>query len=177
MYFTLRCTAFDNRCTAYAIMYIRNLTWVYCTCQQVYCICHHVHQEPHLGVLHLPSSVLQWPSCTSGASPGYTAFAVKCTAYAIMYIWSHTGVYYISQQVYCSGHHVFQEPHLGVQHLPTGVLHMPSCTSGTSLECTAFASKCTVLHMPSCISGARLGRTAFAIKCTAVTTMYFRSLI
>ena len=32
---------------------------------------------------------------------------------------SNTGVYYISHQVYCRGHAVLQEPHLGVLHLPS----------------------------------------------------------
>ena len=80
---------------------------MYCNCQQVHCICiyHHVVQEPHLGVLHLPSSslhILSWksgashgvlymptgvlnmPSCTSEASLGCTAFAIKCTAVVIV---------------------------------------------------------------------------------------------
>ena len=94
----------------YAIMYmyIRSLAWVYCICQQVhwiyhqvYCRGHHAHQEPHVGVLHLPSSVLHIPSSN---------------------IRSNTGVYYISHEVYCRGHAVLQELHLGVLHLPSSVL-------------------------------------------------------
>ena len=91
---------------------------MYCICQQVYCIsiCYHVPvlQEPHLGELHLLSSVLQRPSCTSEASLGCTAFAIKCTAEAIMYFRSFTWVY-------CRGHHLHQEPHFGVRYLPSRV--------------------------------------------------------
>ena len=68
---SLGCTALAIKCTAEAIMYFRSLTWVYCICHQVYCISYHAHQEPRLGVLHLPAgaprfpaSVLQRPSCT-----------------------------------------------------------------------------------------------------------------
>ena len=144
----LRCTAFVIKCTAYPIMFIRSLAWVYCICNQVWTASYHVHQEPHLGVLHLltgaldlPLSVLQRPSCTSGASHG-------CTAYA-----SHTGVYYISHQVYCRGHGVPQEPHLGVLHLPSSVRHILWCKSGASLG---------ILYFPH--------------RCTAYTIMYIRSL-
>ena len=180
------CTAFANRCTAYTIMHIRGQTWVYCICQQVYSICHHVHQEPHLGVLPLPASVLHVPSCSLGASLGFTAFVI---------------VYWIS-------YHVHQRPHFGVLHLPSSalrrpsctsgassVLHVPSCTSGASPGCTTLAIKCTteahqvlheahlgvlyltssVLQRPSCSSGASLGCTAFGIKCAAVAII-FRSL-
>ena len=58
------------------------------------------------------------------------------------------------------------------------VLHMPSCTSGASLGCTAFAIKCTAearVQRPCCTSGAPLGCTAFAIKCTVETVMYSTS--
>ena len=86
------------------IQYIRSLTWVYCIsyhvnqephfvyciCQQVYCICHHVHQEPCLDAQHLPAGALdfpftvqQRPPSISGALLGCTAFAIRCTAYAI----------------------------------------------------------------------------------------------
>ena len=92
-------------------MYMRSLTVMYYFCHQVYCICHHVQQEPH---------------CV-------TTFALKCTAYPIMDTRSHTGVYYISHQVYYRGHRV-QEPHLGVLHFPSSVLHILSCTSGASLN-------------------------------------------
>ena len=118
-----------HRCTAYAIMYIRSLTWVYCTCQQVhwiyhqvYCRDHHVHQEPHLGVLHLPSNVLNMQSSN---------------------IRSNTGVYYISHQVYCRGHAVLQEPHLDILHLPSSVLHILSCKSGASLSILYLPHRCT----------------------------------
>ena len=82
---------------------------------QVYCIYKtiHVHLEPHLGVLHLPSSILHRQSCSSGASRWCTAFGIKCTSGAS----------------------------LGVLYLPTGILHMPSCTSEAPLECTAFAKQ------------------------------------
>ena len=73
--FASRCSGFTIKCTAEAIMYIRSLTCLYCICHQDYCICHHltsvetlecttlankctVEAMPHLGVLHLPSSVL-----------------------------------------------------------------------------------------------------------------------
>ena len=120
----LRCTAFVIKYTAYPIMFIRSLAWVYCVCQQVhwiyhqvyfisyhvnqephlvycicqqvYCICHHVHQEPHLGVLHLPSSVLHMPSSD---------------------IKNNTRVYYNNHEMYCRGHAVLQELHLSVLHI------------------------------------------------------------
>ena len=41
--------------------------------------------------------------------------------------------------LYICQHHVYQEPHFGVLHLPSGVLCMSSCTSGTSLGCTTLA--------------------------------------
>ena len=69
----------------------QGLAWVYCICKQVhwiyhqvYCRDNHVHQEPHLGVLHLPSSVLWRPCCTSGAPLWCTAFAIKCTEYPVI---------------------------------------------------------------------------------------------
>ena len=94
---SLGCTAIANKCTAYAatIMYIRSLTWVYDISHQVSYRVHHVHQEPHLGALHLPTDALQCQQahcishqvycrghlltseatlgCTSGASLGCTA--------------------------------------------------------------------------------------------------------
>ena len=117
------CTVFASRCTAYAIMYIRKHTWVYCIPHQVYNR-HHVNQEPHLVELYLPTGVLHMPSCTSGSTLRCTAFpskstaaimcirsltwctvfASRCTAYAIMYITRQNWVYYIP-------HHVSQEPH------------------------------------------------------------------
>ena len=177
----LGCTAFAIKCTAYPIMFIRSLTWVYCTCQQVhwiyhkvYCRDHHVHQEPHLGVLHLPSSVLNMQS-----------FNIR----------SNTGVYYISHQVYCRGHAVRQEPHLDILHLPSSVLHILSWKSGASLSilylphrCTTYAImyirsltwlyciKCAVETIMYNTSGAPLGCTATAIKCTAYPVMFIRSL-
>ena len=103
-------------------MFIRSLTWVYCICQQVHwiyhqvcCISYHVNQEPHLGVLHLPSSVLYIPSSN---------------------IRTNTGVYYISHQVYCRGHALLQKPHLGV-------LHILSCKSGTSHGILYLPHRCT----------------------------------
>ena len=148
--------------------------FVYCISQQVYCICHHVHQEPRLGVLHLPSRVLHILSCKSGASLGVLYLPHRCTAYAIVYIRSPTWVYCICNQVCCVSYHVHQEPHLGLLHLPVGaldlpssVLQRPSCTSGTSLGCTAFAIKCTVETNMCSKRGASHGCTAFAIKCIA----------
>ena len=136
---------------------------------QVYCICHQVHREPHLGVLHLPSS------------------NIRC----------NTGVYCISHQVYCRCHAVRQEPNLGVQHILACTVFENRCseydiiyirippwvycichhlTSGASLACTAFAIKCTVEKIVYSTSGAQLGCTAFAIKCTAYPIMFIRSL-
>ena len=150
--------------TTLTIMYFRSLTWVYCICHQKTCISYHVNQKPRFGVLHLPSSVLQRQTCTLGASLGCTAFAIKCTAYAIMYFRSLTWVYCICHQVHCISYHVIQEPylvycicqqvycicqhihqkpHLGVLNLPSSVLQNPQCVSGSSLGCTAFAIKCT----------------------------------
>ena len=113
---------------------------------KVYYWVHHVFQEPHLGVLHLLSSVLYilwcksgaslWctvfansvlhmPSCTSGATLGCTTLAIKCTTEGIMYfrIRSLTWGYCICHQVYCICHHVFQKPHFCVLHLTSSVLH------------------------------------------------------
>ena len=121
-------------------------------------MCHHVHQEPHLGVLHLPSSVLHMQSSNI------------CK--------SNTGVCYISHQVYCRGLAVLQEPDWVYLHLPSctvetimystsgapsSVQHILSCKSGASLGELYLPTG--VLHMPSCTSGASLGCTAFAIKC------------
>ena len=154
---------------------------VYCICQQVYCICHHVHQEPHLGVLHMPS-------CKSGATLGCTTVAIKCTAKASLYFRSLTWVYWICHQVYCIyyhvnqepwyhtwytvfvtqvyciWYHVHQEPHLGVLHLPLGVLHMPSSNirSNTGVYYISHQVHCRghavlqelhlgVLHFPSSV--------------------------
>ena len=132
-----------HMCTAYAIKYIRSLTWVYCICHQMYCIHHHL---------------------TSGATLGCTALAIKCTAEAMCYFMSPTWVYCICYQVYCRyshiqyirsptwvyciSYHVNQEPHLvycicqqvycichhvhvhreprlGVLYLPAGALDLP----------------------------------------------------
>ena len=109
------------------------------------------------------------------------------------------GVLYLPHRWYCICHHVHQEPHMGVLHLPSSVLHMPSsnirsntgvyyinhshhvlqrpcCTSGATLACTAFAIKCVVETVMYSTSGAPLGCTAFAIKCTAYPIMLSRSL-
>ena len=59
----------------------------------------------------------------------------------------------------------FQEPHLGVMHLPSSVLHILSCKSGAS-HGVLYMLTCA-LNMPSCTSEASLGCTPFAIKCTA----------
>ena len=182
------CTVFANRCTAYAIkcttcpiMYFRSLTFVYCICHEVYCRRHHL---------------------TSGATLGCTTLAIKCN---LMYFRGLTWVYCICHQVYYRSHHVYQEPHLRVLHLPSSVLQKPSCISGASLGCTAFAIKCiaylsctsgdsgasfgvlylprgvlhmpsSVLHVPSCTSGASLLCPAFANRCTAYAIMYLKSL-
>ena len=99
-------TTFAINCTVHQ----EHLTWAYCICHQLYCAGHHVYQEPHFGVLHLPSSVLYWPSCISGASllVYYSCHKVRHIGIELYY------VYYISHQVYCRSHHVLQEPHLGV---------------------------------------------------------------
>ena len=146
---SLWCTTFAIKYTAYPIMCIRSLTWVYCDCQQVHwiCRCHHVLQEPHLSVRHSPSSVLQSPSCTSGASLECTTFAIKCTTESIMYIRSLTWVYDIRHQVYYRVHHVHQEPHLGVLHLPSSSLHIISFQSGASHGVLYMPTG--VLNMPS----------------------------
>ena len=52
-------------------VYFRSLIWVYCICYQVYCRGHHLTSGTTL-------------RCTSGASLGCTAFAIKCTAEAII---------------------------------------------------------------------------------------------
>ena len=83
----LGCTAFAIKCTVETVIQcIRSPTWVYCISYPILS-CHYVHvyQEPHLGVLHLPSSVLHMPSSN---------------------IRSNTRVHYISHQVYCGDHAV-----------------------------------------------------------------------
>ena len=112
--FANRYTAFAIKCTTEAIMHIRSLTSVLEEPQLGVLHLptsgrgHDVLQEPqfsHLGILHLPSSVLHilscesgaslgvlylpagvlhLPSCTSGASLGCTVFANRCTAFAII---------------------------------------------------------------------------------------------
>ena len=144
---TLGCTTLAIKCTAEAMLYFRSPTWVhcisyhvnqephfvYCIWQQVYCICHHVHvhQEPHLGVLYLPTGAL------------YLPFTIKCTAEAIMYIRSLTWVYCICHQVYCICHHLTSGATLGCTTLAIKctVEAMLYCRSPT--WCTAFAIKCT----------------------------------
>ena len=59
------------KCIAEAIMYIRSFTWVYLISHQVYCRGRHLTSGTTLG-------------CTSGASLGCTAFAIECTAEAII---------------------------------------------------------------------------------------------
>ena len=130
-----------------------------------------------MGVLHLPSSVLQRPSSNIRNNTG-------------VYFRSLTWVYYIRHQVYCRGHHLTSETTLG-------------CTSGASLGCyichqvVCIFLSCKsgashgvlymptgVLNMQSCTSEASLGCTSLAIKCTARlssnimnnTEVYFRSL-
>ena len=129
---------------------IRSNTGVYYISHQVYCRGHAVCQEPHLDILHLPSSVLHILSCKSGASlsilstelgfiPGILRLEInyyylphRCTTYAIMYIRSLTWLYCI---------------------------------------------KCAVeTIMYNNTSGAPLGCTATAIKCTAHPVMFIRSL-
>ena len=153
--FAKRYTGFTIKCTAETIKYIKSLTWVYYICHQVYCICHHL---------------------TSWATLGCTTLAIKCTAEAMLYFTSPTWVYCICHQVYCISYHINQEPHLVYYSCHTGVLHMPSCTSGASLGCTAFAIKCTVETIMYSTSGAPLGCTAFVIKCTAYSIMFIRCL-
>ena len=147
---------------------IRSSTWVYYISHQVYCRGHAVLQEPHLGALYLPSSVLHILSCKSGASLGILYLPHSCTAYDILYIRSLTWVYCIWHLVYCICHHVHREPHLGVLHLPSSVLQRPCCTSGAPLGCTAFV-KCTLETIIYSTSGTPLG-------CTAYPIMYIRSL-
>ena len=141
------CTVYANRCTEYAIMYIRSFTGALhlpssvlhyltagatlgCTTAEDIIKLQEQHwgvlQDPHLGVLHLTSSGLHILSCKSGASHG----ANWCTEYAIMYIRSLTWVNCIHHQVYCRDHHLTSGTTLG-------------CASGVSLACTAVAMKCT----------------------------------
>ena len=82
------CTVFASLCTAYAIIYIRRHTWVYC----------------------IPSKSTTAIMCTKSLTR-CTVFASRCTAYAIMYIRRHTWVFCIPLKFYNS-HHVHQEPHL-----------------------------------------------------------------
>ena len=161
---TLGCTTLAIKCTAYAIMYFRSLTWVYCICHQVHCISYHVNQEPHLEYCICQQVYCICHHLTSEATLRCTTLAIMCAAEAMMYFRSLTWVYFIFHQVYCISYHVNQEPHLeycicqqvyctchhvhwGIRSCKsgasTGVPHMPSCTSGSSLGCTAFVIKCT----------------------------------
>ena len=133
----------------------------------VYCIyanrcteCHYVHQKLHLGVLHLPSSVLQRPSSNIKNNTG-------------VHFRSLTGLLHLPS----SGLHILSyksgASH-GVLKMPTGVLNIPSCTSEASLGvyCICHQVYCRGHHLTSgttlgCSSGASRERTAFAIHCTA----------
>ena len=104
-----------------------------------------------MGVLHLPSSVLQRPSSNIRNN-------------IEVYFRSLTWVYCICHQVVCISYHVNQEPHMVYQNhigCQSSVLHMPLCTSEASLGCTALPS--SVLQRPS-----------FNIRNN--TGVYFRSL-
>ena len=126
----LRYTAFAIKCTAYSIMFIRSLTWVYCICQQVHWIYHqvfyisyHVNQEPHMVYFISQTGVLHMPSSNTMNNTGCTTLAIKCTAEAMLYFRSPTWVHFICNQVYCRGNHV--------QYIRS------------PLRYTAFAIKCT----------------------------------
>ena len=101
----------------------------------------HLLQEPHLGVLllptgflHLPSNMLQRPTCTSGASLRCAALSSRVLSIlSDVHQEPHLGglmCYHVLQephfdvpychQTYCISYHVglLQEPHFGVLHLP-----------------------------------------------------------
>ena len=125
-------------CAAETIMYIRNLTWVYCICHQVYCISYHVNQEPHLVYCICQQVYCIYHHVPSKALLGCAAFAIKCTAEAIMYIRSLFGVYCICNQVDYISYHIHQKL-TGVLHLLTGALHLPSSVVQRQ-SCTSRAS-------------------------------------
>ena len=144
---------------------------VYCICQLVYWICHHAHQKLHLGVLHLPSSVLQRPSSNIRNNTGVyfrSLTWVYCICHQVVCISYHVNpehhmVYCICQQVYWICHHVHQKLHLGVLqrpssnirnntgvhfrnltgvlHLPSSVLQRPSSNIRNNTGCTSGASR------------------------------------
>ena len=116
---------------------------MYCICQQVhwiyhqvYCRGHHVHQEPHLGVLHLPIK------CTvETAMYSISGAPLGCTAYPIMYIRSPTWCTVFANR---STAYAVMYMYIRSLALPSCVLQIPSCTSGATLGCTTLAIKCTV---------------------------------
>ena len=181
---TLGCTTLAIKCTAEDMMYFRSFTSV----TWVYCISYHVHQEPHLGVLHLPtgtlhlpSSVLQRPSCTSGTllqssrSLSWVYCICQQVAEGMMYFRSPnsaTWVYCICHQVYCISYHVNQEPQLVYCICQQVYCICHHQTPGATLGCTTLAIKCTAEAMMYFRASLQsLGCTAFAIKCTAYPIM------
>ena len=113
-------------------------------------------------------SVQDIVSCSSEASLGCTAFAIKCTAYCHYLTAGATlGCTTAEDIIKLQEQHwgVLQEPHLGVLHLTSSGLHILSCKSGASHGVLYMPTG--VLNMPSCTSEASLGCNTFAIKCTA----------
>ena len=174
---SLWCTAFAIKCTAEAIIQHQEQHWG-------------VLQEPHLGVLHLPSSVLQRPSPNIRNNTE-------------VYFRSLTSVCYICHQVVCISYHVNQEPHMCpvyanrcteyaimyirsftwcLLHLPSSVLQRPSSNirNNTRVLFRSLTWVYFICHQVYCrghhltsrttlgsTSGASLECTAIADKCTA----------
>ena len=130
------CTVFASRRTAYAIMYIRKHTWVYCipsSLQQPSCA-----SRASLGVLYLSVGVLHMPSCTSGSHLGVLHSLQVYNSHHVLQE-PHL-VYCICQQVYCICHYVHQEAHWWTA-FPTKSTTDMFIKSLT--WCTVFASRCT----------------------------------
>ena len=114
-----------------------------------------------------------------------------------MFIKILTGVYYIFHLVFlckpsCVSsalhwyqdllfqicYNVHEEPHCDVLHLPSSILHIPSCALGASSGCTACNCQqvhyvCRYHHV---IQEPHLSVRHLAIKCTTESIMYIRSL-
>ena len=135
---------------------------VYCICQHVYWICHHVYQKLYLGVLHLPSSVLQRPSSSIRNNTGVhfrSLTWVYCICHQVVCISYHVNqephmVYCICQHVYWICHHVHQKLHLGVLHLPSSALQRPSSNirNNTGVHFRSLTWVYCICHQVYCIS-------------------------
>ena len=179
----LGCTTLAIKCTAEAILYLRSPTWVYCICQVyfrdnhiqyirnptwMYCISYHVHQEPRLGVLHLPAGALDLPSsvlhilsCKSGASLGILYLPHSCTAEAMLYFISPTWVHCICLK--CTAYAIMYIRNLTWVHCIWHLVYCISIMYIGSLTWVYYICHQVYCICPHLTSGATLGYTTLAI--------------